>query len=271
MIYECRNTPMPASGKNISELAAIGRRLLDGGPPFETHREFSHWVEEVAIFLDSEYPGTGQSAIWSALPASVLVTGSHYYDTPTVWNTFYSAVRDRLAWLGELGNAGQLIAVGKHSTQQPSDSRCVFVVHGHDDALKSETARTLTALELDPIILHVRPNRGQTIIEKFERESNVGFAVILLSPDDFGYAHINGKASGKNRARQNVLLELGYFVGKLGRSRVFALKQGDLEIPTDFAGVVYTPYDNAGGWRFVLARELATAGYKVDLNKLIAQ
>ncbi|MCL4109610.1 UNVERIFIED_CONTAM: hypothetical protein GTU68_049203 [Idotea baltica] len=137
--------------------------------------------------------------------------------------------------------------------------------------MKQTVARALSQLSLVPIVLHERPNCGQTIIEKFERESDVGFAVVLLSPDDCGYARSSGETSAKNRARQNVVLELGYFVGKLGRSKVCALRKGDTEVPSDFAGVVYTRFDDAGAWRFSLGQELNAAGYEIDLNKLMSK
>ena len=146
----------------------------------------------------------------------------------------------------------------------------VFVVHGHDEEMKQAVARTLSRLGLQPIILHEQPNQGKTLIEKFERSADVQFAVILLSPDDMGYVKTASSESAQARPRQNVILELGYFVGKLTRERVFALKrEGDLELPNDIAGLVYTPYDAAGHWRFELVRELKAAGYTVDANSLI--
>jgi predicted nucleotide-binding protein len=154
------------------------------------------------------------------------------------------------------------------ATEQTND---VFVVHGHDEEMKQAVARTLTQLGLNPIILHEQPNQGKTIIEKFEKNADVKFAVVLLSPDDKAYPASASPKNAKPRPRQNVILELGYFVGKLTRARVFALKRGDdLEIPSDFQGVVYTPYDNAAGqWRFRLVGELKTAGYGVDANVLL--
>jgi len=146
----------------------------------------------------------------------------------------------------------------------------VFVVHGHDEEMKQAGARTLSRLGLQPIILHEQPNQGKTLIEKFERSADVQFAVILLSPDDMGYVKTASSESAQARPRQNVILELGYFVGKLTRERVFALKrEGDLELPNDIAGLVYTPYDAAGHWRFELVRELKAAGHTVDANSLI--
>lgn len=145
----------------------------------------------------------------------------------------------------------------------------VFVIHGHDDGLKHETARCLSDLGLNPIILHEKPSLGRTIIEKFEANSTVGFAVVLLTPDDIGYSKDDPPAKAKPRARQNVILELGYFAGKLSRSRVFALRREDVEIPSYFSGVVYTPYDKAGQWKLTLVQELQAVGYDVTADDLI--
>lgn len=105
-----------------------------------------------------------------------------------------------------------------------------------------------------------------TIIEKFEKHSEVGFAVVLLTPDDEG--GLKGTFPLKPRARQNVVFEHGYFCGRLGRSRVMALKKEQVETPSDFDGVLYTAVDQAGAWMTKLALELKTAGYNVDLNRL---
>ncbi|MEW5421932.1 nucleotide-binding protein [Amorphus sp. 3PC139-8] len=142
-------------------------------------------------------------------------------------------------------------------------ARKVFVVHGHDEAARESVARFLEKLNFEPIILHEQANQGRTIIEKVEAHSDVGFAVVLLTPDD------EGNAKGQQahaRARQNVILELGYFIGRLGRSRVIALKQGDIEIPSDFHGVVYEPFASGGAWKSAVGRELQAAGFTIDWN-----
>jgi predicted nucleotide-binding protein len=146
-----------------------------------------------------------------------------------------------------------------------SDSQNVFLVHGHDEAAMESVARFLEKLDLHPIILHEQPSQGRTVIEKFEAHADVGFAVVLLTPDDMG-----GLASGgelKPRARQNAILELGYFIGRLGRSRVCALYVEGVEIPSDFHGVVYVPYEASGGWRLKLASEIRAAGLPIDMNR----
>jgi predicted nucleotide-binding protein len=148
----------------------------------------------------------------------------------------------------------------------------VFVVHGHDKATKESVARFLERSGLNVVILHERPNKGRTIIEKLLEESDidVGYAVVLLTPDDVGkLASEDGEASP--RARQNVIFELGLFVAKLGRQRVHALYKEGVEIPTDYQGVLYTPLDDAEAWQVKLAMELKAVGFEIDLNKLITR
>lgn len=139
----------------------------------------------------------------------------------------------------------------------------VFVVHGHDEGAREAVARFLERLGIKPVILHEQANQGRTVIEKVEAHGDVGFAVVLLTPDDEGSVKGGVLAS---RARQNVLLELGYFIGRLGRKYVCALKRGEVEIPSDFDGVVYETFDSSGGWKQALGRELQEAGFHIDWN-----
>ena len=144
-------------------------------------------------------------------------------------------------------------------------SRRVFVVHGHDEGARETVARFLMQLAFEPIILHEQANRGGTVMEKIETYGEVGFAVVLLTPDDEGCAK---GGTPEPRARQNVLLELGYFLGRLGRDKVCALKRGTVEIPSDFAGVVWESMDG-NGWKQALGRELEAAGHVIDWNKVM--
>lgn len=146
-------------------------------------------------------------------------------------------------------------------------SRKVFIVHGHDDGARESVARFLEKVDFEPVILHEQPNNGRTIIAKFQEvAADVGFAVVLLTPDDIGG---EAGAASRPRARQNVILELGFFLGALGSSRVAALVKDEVERPSDFDGVVYIPIDTAGYWKTLLGRELQTAGYDIDWNKLM--
>jgi predicted nucleotide-binding protein len=151
----------------------------------------------------------------------------------------------------------------RHGSQT---NRRVFLVHGHHSAPREAIARFLEKLDFEVIILHERPNQGRTIIEKFEASSDVGFAVILLTPDDLGGS---ARHALSPRARQNVILELGYFIGRLGRPRVCALKVGNIELPSDILGLVWEVFDDHGAWRQKLARELSAANYAVDWKKVV--
>lgn len=146
-------------------------------------------------------------------------------------------------------------------------SNKVFIVHGHDGEARETVARFLGNIGFEPIILHEQANKGRTIIEKVEANADVGFAVVLLTPDDLGRA--KGDTELEPRARQNVLLELGYFMARLGRDKVCALRKGEVSIPSDFAGVVWETMDDAGAWKQKLARELGAAGHTVDWNKVM--
>lgn len=143
--------------------------------------------------------------------------------------------------------------------------RKIFIVHGHDNGLKQEVARFIeNQLKFETIILHEKPSGGKTVIEKVEANSDVGFAVVLLSPDDVGAVKSESEKLS-SRARQNVIFEHGYFIGKLGRNRVLAIKKGEVENPSDIAGVIYVAYE-VGDWKGELARELKVLGYEIDFN-----
>ena len=139
----------------------------------------------------------------------------------------------------------------------------IFIVHGHNEALKQEVARMVEKQGLEAIILSEQANRGKTIIEKFEEHSDVGAAICLFTGDDYGKAK---DATSENlRARQNVVFEAGYFMGKLGRENVIIVADKNLELPSDMQGVVYT---DAGNWKTEVLQELDKIGYAIDFNKL---
>lgn len=147
------------------------------------------------------------------------------------------------------------------------DSKKVFVVHGHNEIVKQTVARTLENLGLTPIILAEQADKGRTVIEKFEIEGNdVGFAVVLLTADDKGRK--NKARTMQSRARQNVVFEMGYFMALLGRERVFLLLQEGVEEPSDLKGIVYTPLDKDGAWRYKLVKELREQGYIASSDSL---
>ncbi|SHN27901.1 Predicted nucleotide-binding protein containing TIR-like domain [Pseudomonas asturiensis] len=172
-----------------------------------------------------------------------------------------SSLKDDLEYLEENSESDQPAIVSS------INSRRVFVVHGHDETAMHGLARFLEKLGLEAIILKEQPDQGRTIIEKFEATAgDVGFAVVLLTPDDVG-ASVKAETSDA-RARQNVIFELGYFAGKLGRGRVCLLRKGQVEIPSDLYGVIYTEMDAADGWQTKLVKELKAAKLDFDANRL---
>jgi len=175
-------------------------------------------------------------------------------------------------WESDIGTEGVINATkynNKATIKALPKNNSVFIVHGHDEALKEAVARFLEKIGVTPVILHEQINSGMTIIEKFEDfAKRAGFAIVLMTPDDYGYPS-GHEEQKKARPRQNVVLELGYFVAKLGRNKTLVLTKGDLELASDFAGVVYETVDNSEGWKWKLAKELKSAGFDVHIDNAL--
>lgn len=148
-------------------------------------------------------------------------------------------------------------------------SNKIFLVHGHNHGIKEMVARFLEKLGLDPVVLYEKPNAGRTIIEKFSDYADVLFAVVLLTGDDEGRI-LRSTDPLLPRGRQNVILELGYFLGKLGRARVCVLYEKGVEIPSDYQGVLFLQLATGESWKFELVKELREAGYNVDANRIFS-
>lgn len=144
--------------------------------------------------------------------------------------------------------------------------RQIFLIHGHDHPALRETTGFLGKLQQEVVVLPEKPDQGKTIVDKFEECANVGFAVILLTADDKGGVKSSAREGSQSRARKNAIFGLGYFIGKLGKNRVCALFEPDVEIPSDCADVLYIEMDKKGAWHLQLAKELKAAGLPVDMN-----
>ncbi len=234
-------------------------KLIHAADANSTERDQRNWAGRVAQFLRrtigpeiaGEFLSISYPSSWvQEQEAQVgMLEGLLVMETP---------VAASVPVVGATAAAGPVVTTSKR----------VFVVHGHDDGTKQAVARYLERLGLEAVILHEKPNEGRTVIDKFERHSDVAFAVVLLTPDDVGAAKSEA-ADLKPRARQNVVFELGYFVGKLTRARVCALHKGGVELPSDLQGVLYVELDEKGAWRLQLAQELMNVRLPINLEAVL--
>lgn len=162
--------------------------------------------------------------------------------------------------LQDIVNANPEIETGK---VQKVEGNTVFIIHGHDNEIKVEVQLLLTRAGVNNLVLHEQADIGRTIIDKLvEESSNSNYAIALLSPDD-------KLDDGTLRARQNVILEIGYFIGRLGKERVRILRKGDIEIPSDLHGILYENYDKPGLWKMKICKELIAVGIFVDMDSVV--
>lgn len=215
------------------------------------------WMGEINIFNErhlKDHP----------LHDSIAATYTHHKRNP-------SSHEDMMGHLKALSADTEYFTTNSVLLQSSKEgsimSNKVFVVHGHDEAAKQEVARTLEKAGFEVIILHEQPNRGRTIIEKIEDYADVTYAVILYTECDIGRDKKMPEGCEKYRARQNVVFEHGFFVGRLGRDHVFAMIKGNVETPGDIDGIVYTPMDDNGAWKAALAKDMQASGLPVDMSK----
>lgn len=204
-------------------------------------------------------------------------------DTPSLGKQIsdrYKSIDDKIHRLDSIQERVELIPLAVKVTGtiavteagnklETSRSKKVFVVHGHDEVAKTNLEVFLRENGLEPIVLHRQADEGLTIIEKFEKHSDVGYAFILLTPDEVSYLKKdeglpNEERRTEFRARQNVIFEFGYFVGKLSRARVCCLYTGGVRVPSDLSGFIYKEYNkNIEEVGYSIIKDLRAAGYSI--------
>jgi predicted nucleotide-binding protein len=227
------------------------RRALDAIPALKPAQsnsmEFEQWKRDTRVAIGRIF-GEASSHVTEFInifDASLLFDDTqeeHVQDLGSASALLKSMIDEIEDW--ENDNETQ-IPSSAQGNDRPSSNK-VFVIHGRDEGARETVARFLPTLGLEPVILQEQVNQGRTIIEKCEYHADARFAVALLTPDDAGSLQ-GDKNDLKPRARQNVIFELGFFIGRLGREGVCALTKGDMEIPSDYAGVAYIPLDVSDG------------------------
>lgn len=223
---------------------------------------FQAWYSEAERFLIRRFGP--DSFEYAKLKETKFAPVAYIKDYEIIRKCKEGLVATKLIFQAYLTEMQENEATSNNKTKQHSDPiNKIFIVHGHDGELKQSVARVVEKQRIETIILSEQANRGRTVIEKFENYSDVGGAICLFTADDLGRA--KDESTDNTRARQNVVLETGYFMGKLGRDHVVILADDGIEMPSDLSGVVYT---NTGNWKIDLLKELKDMGYTVDFNKL---
>jgi len=216
--------------------------------------------------IDPEYERSIGQIAFSPLAISPLVSDDVWEDA--FQNGLNQAVLLIEAAVLQLKNRNGIVPNSQTIGLPVSRPKQIFIVHGRDDGCKETVARFVERLDFKAVILHEQATIGSIgVVEKLEANADVVYAIILLTPDDVG--RLQSEDNLSPRARQNVIFEFGYFIGRLGRNRVCAMVKDRVELPSDLLGIVYIPFDPAGYWKLGLVRELKSLGLDVDANLAI--
>ncbi|HEX6075992.1 MAG TPA: nucleotide-binding protein [Micromonosporaceae bacterium] len=238
----------------------VSTALEDVRNRYYTWTEYNEaWLRRnIGLRIAEEYHGTSIGfGGRSLLPQEIR---EHNEDVSGKIRRLTSIIERLPLWTDEPAPAAE-------GVEMPPDAP-IFVVHGHDHGRAQEVARVLERVTgRDAVILHEQANQGRTLLEKFEAHAaSAAFAVVLLTGDDEGRKA--GTTELQPRGRQNVIFELGFFFGQLGRSRVMVLVDRGVEHPSDIVGLVYEVLDAGGAWKRALARELEAAKISVNHSKM---
>ncbi|EIF50450.1 TIR domain-containing protein [Sulfurovum sp. AR] len=219
----------------------------------EVRREYKKWDE-----YNNEYLRRIFSTEEEAKKYSRFRSASFPINPPfrVIISNFLDDVKEKIHRIESIIERLELISLDSSSNNAQTDnknspSNKVFIVHGRDELAKTNLEILLQDMGLETIVLHRQADEGQTVIEKFEKHGkDVGYAFILLTPDEIAYLESEESLADQDRkkekrARPNVIFEFGYFIGSLGRNRVCCLYTGGVMLPSDLSGFVYKQYNNS--------------------------
>lgn len=238
----------------------------------EKYQQFNNWSDYNSELLERIFSDKKYKNEYIAKFLMPIYTSEPSYEKKL--NNFQGYVDNKIQKLKSILGRLDLIPesfAGKKISSLKSYSNKVFVVHGHDEGAKANLEIFLRDIGMEPIVLHRQADQGKTIIEKFEQYSDVGYAFILLTPDEVAYLVSEEKSEDRDRkkekrARPNVIFEYGFFVGRLGRERVCCLLKGGISLPSDLSGIIYKQFNESIEEVGVgILKELKAAGYEVNI------
>ena len=273
-IFFADNDPKFLAARQVS-LEREGYRVIATSKLEEARRLFEETNPDLAILdirMMNDDDGKDRTGILFATEISrsvpkIMLTG--FPSKKNVLESLKPEIRDTFSIVNFVAKKDGAVTLLRAVEKELN--RRVFIVHGRDDEAREKVSRYIERLNLKAVILNEQPGAGRTIIEKFENYAGVSFAVVLLTPDDIGGLRDfrDRPQELKSRARQNVIFELGFFIGRLGRRKVSALYKEGMELPSDYQGVQYISLDSGGGWKLELAQNMKHAGLDVDLNRAV--
>jgi predicted nucleotide-binding protein len=267
--------PQAEAETQLDEQIATGEELVSSPPTWPTLTEVDalehrakQWTDSNCAWLDKTLGG--EAAV------EYRTASAHHYGYGasrdpvrkliSVRNAIESEISKLKSIRARLGMwAPEADIVPANHIGQVSPDAPIFIVHGRDTLRAESVAHTVgTVTGRRTIILRDQPNMGRTLMEKFEQHAvEASYAIIVLTADDKG--SLADEIDTRPRGRQNVIFEMGYFYGLIGRERVSVLLQPGIEKPSDMDGIVYITYDDNGAWKTGLFRELQNAGIDIRL------
>ncbi len=256
--------------KELKRYIEQGQVLLEIDEPVEAHSQFGNWLNNVTNWLSLKAPQSGLADAWRSIGTSSLLVGSRYYNDKASWNIFRSVVRQRMAWLQKINT--DLIQSGRVPlpSKPPKPAPTRVHVHGPEGPLRDEVLGVLKKLgipSLSPVGAGVPPSGppGQGL-----DFSQIAFVVILFTqpPQPSSGRLAAAVSTGADPVLQSVL-ELGFFLGKVGAKRICALAEPGLTVDLDAGQILFVDADSAGAWQIALARSLKRAGIPLDMNRVL--
>jgi predicted nucleotide-binding protein len=252
-------------GEALLDVEITARVIYD-----QVRGEYRLWDEYNVTLIESAFTTSEEAETYRWWPGIAVGTDDLHEQIKELTEDIEERVRRLRSLRGRLGLFAVVSTLAPNRPTKPGPTeRAIFLVHGRDNAAKHGVARFVQSVTgITPRILAEQANLGQTIIEKFERHAlNVSFAIVLLTADDEG--GLKGAHDLKPRARQNVVLELGWFIGAIKRENVAILCEPGIELPSDALGLAYISLTGDDGWKLQLAKEMKSSGLSVDLSKLL--